>query len=135
MGFEPGEQAAGGKWEGRPVDMATARMVKRRGFGGCMVWAANPSSEQAPRGAVLAPEVAAGLAAILEPTFRWGPAPVYTKADPESGWLPSNRVRRQNTSPQEHKDARKHLPARPALERPRDSLALEPGEDPGQRLT
>ena len=37
MGFEPGEQAAGGKWEGKPVDMATARMVKRRGFGGCMV--------------------------------------------------------------------------------------------------
>ena len=119
MGFEPGEQAANGVWEGMQVDMATTRLIKQGGYGGCMVWAANPSRVQAPRGQRLTPEVAEGMAAILEPEFRWGPAPVYTKADPVSGWLKGMRSRRNASHEHAAKDARAHLPTRPSLQRPR----------------
>jgi len=115
MGFEPGEQAAGGKWEGKVVDMQTARLVKRQGYGGCMVWAANPSAVQAPRGAKVAPEVAAGLARILEPSWRFGQVPVYTKADPNTGWLPA--VRGEAAQHRHKESARSHLPARLPLSR------------------
>jgi len=82
-----------------------------------MVWAANPNQVQAPRGSRLTPEVAEGMAEVLKPEFRWGPAPVYTKADPVSGWLKALRSNHE----QEHEgnDARAHLPTRPSLQRPR----------------
>lgn len=121
MGFEPGEQAANGVWEGMAVDMATTRLIKEGGYGGCMVWAANPNQVQAPRGLRLTPEVAEGMAEILQPEFRWAPvpggAPVYTKADPVSGWLQARRSNHEHEH--EGNDARAHLPTRGSLQRPR----------------
>lgn len=88
MGFEPGEQNAGGKWEGQEVDEQVARYVKQNQFGGCMIWAANPSCTQTPVGCKACPATATSLNTILEPTYAWGPAPTYTKCDPSSGWWP-----------------------------------------------
>merc|ERR1712072_1178173 len=53
IGFEPGEQAAGGVWEGMDVDKAAAQFALDNGFGGAMIWAANPNPQQAPEGSHL----------------------------------------------------------------------------------
>jgi hypothetical protein len=89
MGFEPGEQAAGGVWEGKERDEQAARDIKARNVGGAMIWAINPSSEQHPQAHDLCPELAQTFNSILEPTYAWGPAPSYTKCDPSTGWGPS----------------------------------------------
>lgn len=41
IGFEPGQQAAGGQWEGKAVDQQVIEMVKAKGLGGIMFWAVN----------------------------------------------------------------------------------------------
>ena len=41
MGFEPGNQAAGGLWEGCEVDTEVIDYVQEEGFGGVMFWAVN----------------------------------------------------------------------------------------------
>jgi len=41
MGFEPGGQAAGGKWEGMEVDKEVIEYVEDNGYGGVMFWAIN----------------------------------------------------------------------------------------------
>jgi hypothetical protein len=92
MGFEPGEQAAGGVWEGMERDEEATRDIKKRNVGGAMIWAINPSSEQHPKAHDLCPELAKSFNSILEPTFAWGPAPSYSKCDPSSGWGPSTFV-------------------------------------------
>merc|ERR1712233_58537 len=43
IGFEPGEQAAGGVWEGMDADKEYARYAYENGYGGAMIWAANPN--------------------------------------------------------------------------------------------
>ena len=86
MGFEPGEQAAHGVWEGLEKDKEVAQFVKEHNIGGCMIWAMNPSPKQAPTGSKLCPETAAALAEIIQPTYAWGPAPNYTKCDATAGW-------------------------------------------------
>jgi GH18 family chitinase len=88
MGFEPGEQAASGVWEGLDKDKEVAKYVKDKNIGGCMIWAMNPSPKQAPTGSKLCPKTAAALNPILEPTYAWGPPPKYTKCDPSTGYLP-----------------------------------------------
>lgn len=92
MGFEPGEQAAGGVWEGMERDEEAARDIKARNVGGAMIWAVNPSAAQHPKAHDLAPQLAKSFNSILEPTFAWGPAPTYTKCDPSSGWGPSSDI-------------------------------------------
>jgi len=87
IGFEPGEQAAGGEWEGMDVDTAIAQFVLDKGYGGAMIWAANPSPVQAPKGSSLCPELASNLNRILKPTYAWGAA-IWTKCT-ASGWWPS----------------------------------------------
>jgi len=87
IGFEAGEQAAGGVWEGMDVDKATAQFALDNGFGGAMVWAANPNSVQAPTGSKLCPELASNLNEIMKPTYAWG-AGKWTKCA-ASGWWPS----------------------------------------------
>merc|ERR1711865_791116 len=42
MGFEAGEQAAGGIWEGEEADELATRDIVRRNSGGAMIWAVNP---------------------------------------------------------------------------------------------
>jgi len=92
MGFEPGEQAAAGVWEGMDRDEEATRDIKARNVGGAMIWAINPSSEQHPKAHDLAPQLAKNLNAILNPTFAWGPAPTYTKCNPTTGYGPSSFV-------------------------------------------
>merc|ERR1711907_662131 len=87
IGFEPGEQAAGGVWEGMDVDKAAAQFALDNGFGGAMIWAANPNPQQAPTGSTLCPQVASELNKILNPTYAWGAA-TWTKCT-ASGWWPS----------------------------------------------
>lgn len=87
IGFEPGEQAAGGEWEGMDVDKATAQFALDNGYGGAMIWAANPNPVQAPKGSTLCPQLASELNTILKPTYAWGAAQ-WTKCTP-SGWWPS----------------------------------------------
>lgn len=41
MGFEPGEQAAGGVWEGKAVDKEVLEYIKDNQYGGIMFWAVN----------------------------------------------------------------------------------------------
>ncbi|QSH41408.1 glycosyl hydrolase family 18 protein [Lentisphaerota bacterium ZTH] len=41
MGFEPGNQAAGGVWEGAEVDQSVIDYIKANGYGGIMFWAVN----------------------------------------------------------------------------------------------
>jgi hypothetical protein len=87
IGFEPGEQAAGGVWEGMDADKQFAKFAKDNGYGGAMVWAANPNPAQAPKGATLCPQVAAALVDVLKPEYAWGAAK-WTKCT-SSGWWPN----------------------------------------------
>jgi len=86
IGFEPGEQAAGGVWEGLEADLKFAKFAVDNGYGGAMVWAANPSPVQAPTGATLCPQTAAALVPVLNPQYAWG-AGSWTKCT-SSGWWP-----------------------------------------------
>merc|ERR1712176_1744088 len=86
MGFEPGEQAAGGQWEGMDADKQFAKFAFDNGYGGAMIWAANPNPQQAPTGSKLCPEVAAALVDIVRPEYAWG-ASTWTKCT-SSGWWP-----------------------------------------------
>eukprot|EP01060_Flectonema_neradi_P031265 TRINITY_DN46_c0_g1_i11.p1 TRINITY_DN46_c0_g1~~TRINITY_DN46_c0_g1_i11.p1 ORF type:complete len:449 (+),score=110.86 TRINITY_DN46_c0_g1_i11:132-1478(+) len=88
VGFEPGEQAAGGIWEGMDADKKTAHYVKSNGYLGCFIWSVNPSPITNPNGTVLAPELANNLNTILQPTWRFGTPPTFTKCDPSTGYLP-----------------------------------------------
>merc|ERR1740130_1816126 len=82
IGFEPGEQAASGTWEGH----------EEHNIGGAMIGAANPSPTTNPQGAKLCPQTAEALNAILQPTYAWGPPPKYTKCDPSTGYLSASHV-------------------------------------------
>merc|ERR1711957_6205 len=87
IGFEPGEQAAGGAWEGLEADKQFAKFALDKGFGGAMIWAANPNPLQAPTGSTLCPQTAAAVAEIIKPQYAWGAAK-WTKCT-SSGWWPS----------------------------------------------
>jgi len=86
IGFEPGEQAAGGQWEGMDADKQFAKFAYDNGYGGAMIWAANPNPTQAPSGSKLCPEVAAALVDVVHPEYAWGAA-TWTKCT-SSGWWP-----------------------------------------------
>lgn len=90
IGFEPGEQAAGGVWEGKEKDLEFAKFAKDQGFGGAMLWAANPNPQTNPEGAKLCPEMAKALADVLQPEYAWGAA-TWTKCD-SSGWWPTEQI-------------------------------------------
>jgi len=88
IGFEAGEQAAGGVWEGLDADKKFAKFAKDNQFGGAMIWAANPNPVQQPEGSHLCPELAAALVPVLEPVYAWGAAD-WTKCN-SAGWWPSS---------------------------------------------
>merc|ERR1712139_660103 len=87
IGFEPGEKAAGGIWEGLDADKQFAKFAKDNGYGGAMIWAANPNPAQQPEGSKRCPEVAAALVEVIEPEYAWG-ASTWTKCT-SAGWWPS----------------------------------------------
>merc|ERR1712203_55696 len=86
IGFEPGEQAAGGVWEGLDADKKFAKFAYDNGYGGAMIWAANPNPQQAPEGSHLGPEGAAARVDVVKPVYAWGAA-TWTKCT-SSGWWP-----------------------------------------------
>merc|ERR1712187_1001906 len=86
IGFEPGEQAAGGVWEGLEADKVFAKFAYDNGYGGAMIWAANPNPVQAPEGSKLCPEVAAALVDVVHPEYAWGAA-TWTKCTAAGGCL------------------------------------------------
>jgi hypothetical protein len=90
MGFEAGEQAAGGIWEGEEADEEATRDILRRNSGGAMIWAINPNEKQHPEASKLCPILAKNLKEILKPTYAWGPAPTFTKCNPNTGFYPSS---------------------------------------------
>jgi hypothetical protein len=86
MGFEPGDQNAGGKWEGLAKDEEVITFVKTNDFGGAMIWAINPNT---PDSTHWCPIVAKAAQATIDPKWPYPPAPVYSKCDPSTGWLPN----------------------------------------------
>jgi hypothetical protein len=91
LGFEPGPQAAGGKWEGQAVDEAiTKQIASKRIAGGAALWAVNPTPDKW-NASVYCPETAEALRRILKPSFAYGSAPNYTKCT-MGGWWPSSPV-------------------------------------------
>jgi len=87
LGFEPGPQAAGGKWEGQAADEAAAQeMVAKQTSGGAAIWAINPTPNKY-NASIHCPETAQALKDILKPSFAYGTAPVFTKTS--NGWWPS----------------------------------------------
>merc|ERR1711957_740260 len=87
LGFEPGPQAAGGKWEGQAVDeAATQEMVAKKTSGGAALWAVNPTPNKY-NASIYAPQTAQALKEILKPSFAYGTAPVFTKTS--NGWWPT----------------------------------------------
>jgi len=85
MGFEPGDQAAGGVWEGLDKDVEVTHYVKDNAYGGVMIWAINPNG---PNAAKWCPVVASNVYSILQPGWPYGKAPVYSKCNPSTGWKP-----------------------------------------------
>ena len=90
IGFEPGDQAAGGKWEGQPADLGVAKWAMHSGFGGAFIWAVDPEASTEPDQARNAPILAAALQKLLHPGY-WpgGSVPNFTRCDPKTGWLPA----------------------------------------------
>jgi hypothetical protein len=87
LGFEPGPQAAGGKWEGQAADEAAAQeMVAKKTSGGAAIWAVNPTPNKY-NASVYCPAVAQALKDILKPSYAYGTAPVFTKTS--NGWWPT----------------------------------------------
>ena len=88
LGFEPGEQAGGGAWEGQDADLKWAADAKAAGLAGTFVWAINPDAGSA--GAAAAPKLAAALKQATGAGWpaRFGPPPTYSKVDAATGWLP-----------------------------------------------
>jgi len=86
MGFEPGEQNAGGVWEGIITDEQVGQFIRQKAYGGTMVWAINPDPNLLPKSAHWAPILAKALNGIIEPTWYNGKVPTYSKCNPQTGW-------------------------------------------------
>jgi GH18 family chitinase len=84
MGFEPGDQNAGGVWEGLQKDVDTMKFIHTNGYGGSMIWAINAATTNA---AHWCPIVAQNANQILSPPWPYGKSPVYTKCDASTGWI------------------------------------------------
>jgi hypothetical protein len=87
LGFEPGPQAAGGKWEGEELDEAAAREIaQKRTGGGVAIWGVNPSPSKTSNASKLCPVAAKAMNQIIQPTFAFGKAPNYTKCGNDGMW-------------------------------------------------
>merc|ERR1712232_362763 len=87
MGFEPGEQAGGGGWEGEALDEATAKDIKnKKTAGGVAQWAINPDPTQHPKAGTACASQAKAMNQILSPVFAFGKVPTYTKCGADGMW-------------------------------------------------
>jgi hypothetical protein len=91
MGFEPGPQAAHGKWEGAEVDEAAAtEIAQKKTGGGVALWAINPSPSKFSNASRLCPMVGKAMNEIIKPTFAYGKAANFTKCGSDAcglAWL------------------------------------------------
>jgi len=88
LGFEPGPQAAGGKWEGMAVDIAaTTEIQAKKTAGGVALWAVNPTPNKY-NASIYCAATSAALSDIIKPTFAYGTAPNYTRS--ANGFWPSS---------------------------------------------
>lgn len=87
MGFEPGNQAAGGVWEGEDEDKDEITWLSDNAFGGAMIWAVNPDPSEEPDSAQWCPVLAEDANGIISPAFPYSPVPSFTKVDGTTGWL------------------------------------------------
>merc|ERR1711988_411315 len=73
MGFEPGPQAAHGKWEGEAMDETVAKqIVTQKTAGGVALWAVNPSPSPKNNASALCKNAASALSQIVKPKFAYG---------------------------------------------------------------
>jgi len=87
MGFEPGPQAGGGKWEGQAADEAAAKeIVTKNTGGGVAIWAVNPTPNKY-NASIYTAQTSQALHEIINPSFAYGTAPDYTKTT--NGWWPT----------------------------------------------
>jgi len=87
MGFEPGPQAAHGKWEGADVDKAAAtEIAQKKTGGGVALWAINPSPSKFSNASRLCPVVGQAMNDIIKPVFAYGKAPNFTKCGSDGMW-------------------------------------------------
>jgi len=87
MGFEPGTQAAGGKWEGKEADEAVTKFVKENDFGGVMIWAINNGGSTH-----LDADLVNVLSQQIIPVYPYTPIPTFTEIDPRTGWLKKKAI-------------------------------------------
>merc|ERR1712028_190084 len=88
-GFEPGNQADHGKWEGEAMDDAVAKgIAQNHNGGGVAVWAINPVPSKINNKSTLCANAAKALNQIIQPTYAFGTAPNFTKANAASGFWP-----------------------------------------------
>jgi len=91
IGFEPGPQAAGGKWEGQAVDEAAARdVVSKKSAGGVAIWAVNPTPDPKNNASVYCNNTAYAMKDILKPKWPYGTPPNFTSSS--NGWWPSSEL-------------------------------------------
>jgi len=87
MGFEPGPQAAHGKWEGEERDEAAAKEIAQKHTGGGVaIWAINPSPSKTSNASKLCPVAGQAMNDIIKPKFAYGEAPNFTKCGPDGMW-------------------------------------------------
>merc|ERR1712085_135914 len=87
MGFEPGPQAAHGKWEGEERDEAAANEIAQKHTGGGVaIWGINPSPSKTSSASKLCPVAAKAMNEIIKPTFAFGQAPNFTKNGADDMW-------------------------------------------------
>jgi len=93
MGFEPGPQAAGGKWEGEDIDEAAAKdIAQKHTGGGVAMWAINPSPSKKNNASTLCARQAVAMNQIMKPTFAYGTPPNFTKCGADGMWPGTSRI-------------------------------------------
>jgi len=87
MGFEPGPQAAHGKWEGEETDEAAAKdIAQKHTGGGVALWAINPTPTKFSNASRLCPVAAQAMKDIIKPSYAFGQAANFTKCGPDGMW-------------------------------------------------
>lgn len=80
IGFEPGNQADHGKWEGETMDDVVAKgIAQNHNGGGVAVWAINPAPSKINNKSTECANAAKALNQIIQPTYAFGAAPNFTK--------------------------------------------------------
>jgi len=78
IGFEPGEQGGGGRWEGQTADLTAIDFVSSGTWGGAMIWGVNPDKHDQPHAYQLESSFVDAVASRLRPpAWPWDSPPGY----------------------------------------------------------